>query len=235
MNIGAIWSSVWPYLLAIFLFGVLIAIHEFGHFADGFINDGDDTSIDQQEISSQGLEYIMLHHLSGILPESDIKYLKYLSLCSAMEVLLFQGFYARFEEIAYALPYDMITKENLDKAIATAAEEFGLNTEYVNDISIAFIPHIFLYPFYVQSYCASIVPALQLYFLEDEESGKGLEAYKMIIDRTENDLTFKETLELAGLPSVFEDGALRNLSDKIYYSITGSHYYGDADNDQSAA
>ncbi len=29
----AIWSSFWPYLLAIFLFGILIAIHEFGHFS----------------------------------------------------------------------------------------------------------------------------------------------------------------------------------------------------------
>ncbi len=29
----SLWSSVWPYLLAIFLFGLLIAIHEFGHFA----------------------------------------------------------------------------------------------------------------------------------------------------------------------------------------------------------
>ncbi len=33
LDIGAIWSSVWPYLLAILLFGILIAIHEFGHFA----------------------------------------------------------------------------------------------------------------------------------------------------------------------------------------------------------
>jgi regulator of sigma E protease len=33
LNIGAVWSSVWPFLLAIFLFGILIAIHEFGHFA----------------------------------------------------------------------------------------------------------------------------------------------------------------------------------------------------------
>lgn len=33
MNIGAVWSNVWPFLLAIFLFGILIAIHEFGHFA----------------------------------------------------------------------------------------------------------------------------------------------------------------------------------------------------------
>ncbi len=29
----SVWSSVWPYLLAIFLFGLLIAIHEFGHFS----------------------------------------------------------------------------------------------------------------------------------------------------------------------------------------------------------
>ncbi len=29
----SIWSNVWPYLLAIFLFGLLIAIHEFGHFS----------------------------------------------------------------------------------------------------------------------------------------------------------------------------------------------------------
>ncbi len=28
----SIWSSVWPYLLAIFLFGVIVGIHEFGHF-----------------------------------------------------------------------------------------------------------------------------------------------------------------------------------------------------------
>ena len=33
LDIGALWSSVWPFLLAIFLFGVIIAIHEFGHFS----------------------------------------------------------------------------------------------------------------------------------------------------------------------------------------------------------
>ncbi len=32
-TILSIWSSVWPYILAIFLFGLLIAIHEFGHFS----------------------------------------------------------------------------------------------------------------------------------------------------------------------------------------------------------
>ncbi|MBO5064970.1 MAG: site-2 protease family protein [Clostridia bacterium] len=31
-DIGAIWSNIWPYLLAILLFGLIIGIHEFGHF-----------------------------------------------------------------------------------------------------------------------------------------------------------------------------------------------------------
>ncbi len=31
-KIFSLWGAVWPYLLAIFLFGVLIGIHEFGHF-----------------------------------------------------------------------------------------------------------------------------------------------------------------------------------------------------------
>lgn len=31
-SIGQLWGKAWPLLLAVFLFGVIIAIHEFGHF-----------------------------------------------------------------------------------------------------------------------------------------------------------------------------------------------------------
>ena len=31
-TISNVWGVVWPYLVAILLFGVIIAIHEFGHF-----------------------------------------------------------------------------------------------------------------------------------------------------------------------------------------------------------
>lgn len=33
LDFASLWSSFWPYVLAIFLFGIIIAIHEFGHFA----------------------------------------------------------------------------------------------------------------------------------------------------------------------------------------------------------
>ena len=32
LSIASVWGNVWPYLVAILLFGVIIAIHEFGHF-----------------------------------------------------------------------------------------------------------------------------------------------------------------------------------------------------------
>ncbi len=32
LSIASVWGNVWPYLVAVLLFGVIIAIHEFGHF-----------------------------------------------------------------------------------------------------------------------------------------------------------------------------------------------------------
>ncbi len=210
-------------------------IHEFGHFVDAYINFNSQTSIDQSEISSQGLEYLMMIYLSESLSAKDMQYLTYSMLSGALETLIFQGFYARVEELIYAIPYENITEEALNEAVVTAAREFGLNEEYVNDISVAFIPHIFLYPFYVQSYCTSVIPALELYFMEINEKGSGLEAYKMIIDRTESDLSLIETIESAGLESPFKSGAVRDIADKIYFKIIGSHFYGNENLDKSAA
>lgn len=199
--------------------------HEFGHFADYYVNYDSPTSIDQSEVSSQGLEYIMLHFLEGKLSESDARYVMYNAMYTVLEVLLYQGFYARFEELAYSLPYEQITEANLNLAVATAAEEFALNSDVVNSISYVFIPHIFLYPFYVQSYCTSVIPAVELYFMEDEAVGTGLAAYKKLIDRNGSVQTFAEAIVEAGLSSPFADGVLRDIADKIHFAVLGFHYY----------
>lgn len=208
--------------------------HEFGHFVENYINYGSDASLDMQEVSSQGLEYLLLHYASDKLTDKEIKYLTYYQMSSALNVLVYQSFYAKFEELAYAIPYDEISKESLDAAVVSAAQFFGFNTEQLNNTGAVSIPHIFLYPFYVQSYCTSVIPALMLYFLEDEAEGKGLEAYLHIIDHTEEELDFIACLKQAGLDSPFGDGVLRDIADKIYYEIVGSHYYTEKD-DQNAA
>lgn len=208
--------------------------HEFGHFAENYINFGSTSSLDKQEISSQGLEMLMLHYAKDKLTEKELQYLTYYQMSSALNVLAYQSFYAKFEEIAYAIPFEEITKERLDRAVVEAAEFFSFNTEYINSVDAVFIPHIFLYPFYVQSYCTSIIPSLEIYFLEGKESGAGLEAYKRIIDSTEGDADFVDALIAAGLSSPFEEGVPRDIADSIYYEIVGSHYYTDK-NDQNAA
>ena len=202
-------------------------IHEFGHFADNYINNGAQAPLDTLEISSQALELLMIKHLTGKVSQTDALLLKYSALCTVLETLIYQGLYARYEELVYELSYDDITMENLNKAVVAVAEEFGFNTDYVNEVSIMLIPHTVLYPFYVQSYCTSVVPAIEVYYMEKDESGAGFDAYKNLILREEYGCTFEEELETAGLTSPFTIGHIKDICNKIYYEIIGSNYFKD--------
>ena len=206
--------------------------HEFGHFLDAYLNDGLGDDLDRSEIFSQALELMSLCYMEEALGEDDAKYLLYNALFSALDVLVFQGFYARIEELVYAIPYESLSTEGdareatlelLNGAVMRAAEEFGFNSKLYNDISYVFIPHVFIYPFYVSSYCTSIVPALELYFMERDESGAGIEAFTALISCGE--LELDAALGSAGLSSPFDEGVLRAVADKINFIITGSHFY----------
>ena len=198
-------------------------LHEFGHFIDAFTNYNSDASIDQKEISSQALEYLMLTRLNSVLSASDTLYLRDTQMLNALMTLIFQGFYAKAEELIYALPYDKITKENLDAEIVKAAKAFSLNTNYINDVSAIFITHTFIYPFYVQSYCTSLIPALEIYFMEIENEGSGFEAYKKLIDRNGESFTLEEALEDAEIASPFKEDIVLELAGKILsYVSTGT-------------
>lgn len=212
--------------------------HEFGHFYDAYVNYNSDTSIDQKEISSQGLEYLMLHFTDKKLSKKDQLYLKYTMFRGALETLVIQGFFAKSEELIYALDYSEINVDNINKEIKRAAAMFGLNSKMIDISYLYSIPHLYLYPFYVQSYAVSIAPALEIYFMESEKEGAGFDAYRELVDRTDEDnLTLKETLKKAGLTSPFEKNYLHDIANDIYNAILGKNYYEDDDvqNDVNAA
>lgn len=200
--------------------------HEFGHFADNYINDHSSTSLDLSEVSSQALEYIAVTRLSNVLDRNSIKYLKTAKLAETCEILLYQGFYSLFEHYAYEIPYDEISEASLNEAVVRAANKMGLNTEMVNTIDYVMIPHIVEYPFYVQSYCTSAVAAISIFEMEENEAGTGLEAYLKLLDRGENELTFEEYLTNAGIESPFADNRIRELANFIHRYMTGENYFG---------
>ncbi len=210
-------------------------VHEFGHFIDMYTNDGELSDIDIAEIFSQALELLALDSMSDIIGYEYKTYLTYSALKDALETLVYQGFYARIEEGMYRLAFNQINEDSINSIIVNAAEEFMINTSAVYKIEHILIPHFFTSPVYVHSYCTSVIPALEIYFMEKENIGSGFEAYEKILVREGEEIGFLELLERAELTSPFEKGHLRDIADKIHYDVLGSHYYQQSSPMQPAA
>lgn len=205
----------------------LTMAHEFGHFLDGYINYGLSSSLDLSEVSSQALELLTVDMLKGDVSDDIHRMLEYYELYSALNVLMIQGYYAAFEHLVYELDYDMITKENIT-SLTKEASKIIFGAEHYTELESVIITHTVLYPHYVESYCTSIIPSLEIFFLEGEDDGAGLDIYLDLITRDEDgERSFTEELEAVGLSSPFAKGHLRQIADDIYYRILGCHYFRD--------
>lgn len=209
--------------------------HEFGHFTDMYINYSEESSLDLSEVSSQALELLALTKFSEGITEKTISNLRIYEMENVLSTIVFQGFYAMFEHIAYQIPYEDICENTLDEAVRMAAEQIGLNSSYLNDLYYVTIPHIMLYPFYVQSYSTSAAVALEIYFTELDDEGAGFELYTTLLKRENKGLNFEEELERVGIKSPFEENFLKNLADRIHYELLGSHYFKNNQSNENAA
>lgn len=205
--------------------------HEFGHFADSYINLDEGASLDTLEVSSQALELLTLEMLRNKLSSTEYRYLLYSEIQSAFLTLIYQGFYATFEREVYELSYDEITEEGVAQLVKSVARDMGL-PQY--ELEVVLIDHTILYPFYVQSYCTSIVSSLDIYLIECKNKGEGVRIYKELIDR-ENELSFVGEIESVGLDSPFLSGRLKDLSNSLYYKINGYNYYRTPDSNDKVA
>ena len=199
--------------------------HEFGHFADGYINDNGDASLDLKELSSQGLELLTIKKLSKKLDEGAYKYLLYTKLDDLLSTIIFQSFYASFEAQAYALKYEDITPDKLNAIVAKTAKNFGISNGF-DSLHYVLIPHLFLYPFYVQSYATSATAALEIYTIEAKNEGLGFELYSTLLNRSGlSEESFTEILEKNGLASPFDSSALKEILNELHYLTLGAYYY----------
>ncbi len=208
--------------------------HEFGHFTDGYINNGESASLSMAEISSQGLELLTLIALEKKLGAKQYQYLEYKVIQSMLErSLMTQSFYSLFEHYVYKLDYDSITAANLNKIASRAFSMIsgGSSAEGITLESVT-IPHTVLYPHYVESYVTAGVTALDIFFMESDRTGTpgaGMSTYKKLIDRSGAHLTMSEYLTAAGLESPFTDGKLRELANELNCHILGKHYFKDSE------
>lgn len=207
--------------------------HEFGHFADMYINNGLGGSLDLSEVYSQALSYLMIVNIKDKLSDTIknqklYRYMLHYELAMIENVLTYQGYLAVFEHMVYELSPDEVTEEKLQE-IMTAAQMhcFGFPYDSWSVWDAVLIPHTIEYPFYVQSYATSLVAAIEIMLMEIEEPGSGIAAYKLLLARDdENPLTFEEELARAGIASPLRDGALDSMYRRIYAYVMEREYPG---------
>lgn len=191
---------------------LLTCCHEFGHFVDGFVNCNGTSSIDCNEIFSQGLEFLSLSRAE--LDDDEREALTLSKVADSLMTFVSQAAYAEFELRAYALPDDQLNTEGLNALFLECMEEFGQSYTGMEDIIAPGwidIQHFLIAPYYVISYCVSNDAALQIFQLE-EENGTGLETYRALMS-TSSGNTILALLEENGMESPFEPGRVEELAD----------------------
>lgn len=179
--------------------------HEFGHFCSDYVSEGNTPNIDIAEVFSQGLEYLSMHYADG--DEELRQLLMYSSLSTYVE----QAAYACFEQQVYGLSPEDLTVENIRKLFERTGNAFGFDSwGFDNRIYVA-ISHFFIQPLYVISYVVSNDAAMQLYQLEQERKGAGLEVYTNALSTEEEGfLSFVESVDLE---SPFAEGRIEEVRD----------------------
>ena len=189
----------------------LVFAHEFGHFCNDYHSYGSMAGVDVLEVFSQGMEYLTLCYTD----DSDA--LARVKLADSLSTFVEQAAYGSFEHRLYQL--ENPTVEDLYELYDQVAKEYGYESVGYDRRELVTIGHFYTNPLYIDSYVVSNDAALQLYQLELEESGAGLERFEAHLDTGE--LWFLSFLEEARLESPFAEGRIESVRDLFRASILG--------------
>lgn len=175
--------------------------HEFGHFCNDYALGYQNSSVDTGEVFSQAMEYLSLFYAPEGAELTEMKLAD--SLCTYVE----QGGYAEFEREMYRLPEEELSVDGLKALFADVCARYGM--EDLQDDDFVYVPHFYTDPMYVCSYIVSNDAAMQIYQMEREESGAGLQCFEENLYNPE--YLFMAFLESAGLESPFAAGHLAEM------------------------
>ena len=181
----------------------LTLTHEFGHFCNDYASYGSAAGVDVAEVFSQGLEYLSLCY------GEPAGYMAELKMVDGLRIYVEQAAYALFEHQVYDLEGEDLTVENVYALYDEIGSTFGFDTWDWDSRDFVMIGHFYTDPMYIISYVVSNDAALQLYQMEQEETGAGLALYEKELATEQT--YFLEFLAEAGLESPFAAGRLREV------------------------
>lgn len=206
-----------------------VITHEFGHaLAAHYVFYGGDTDVDcggmeTAECHSMSMEFLSWKYMDKFFGDLTQAYRKK-HLLSSLSFIPYGVIVDEFQHEVYAHP-DYTPEER--KALYQRLEE--KYRPYLDLEGIPYIEegtrwqyqmHIYEMPFYYIDYCLAQTVALWFLVKSREDYGKALSDY-LTFTRTGGQKSFTDLVKTAGIPSPFEDGALRTLAKKVL-EIAGS-------------
>ena len=188
--------------------------HEFGHFTDSYYTYGASEDLETAETFSQAMEFLAIKY-TDTLSQKQKKNLLRGKLLDSLQTFVYQGAYAEFEELVYALDPDEITVEKINALYLQCCKDFGVyekGFDFYYSQSWIDVIHFFEVPFYIISYCVSAETALQVYRLEAANEGEGVNAYFRLLDRS-FEAGVQQLMEEAKLENPFRDEVLQQTAE----------------------
>jgi len=200
-------------------------IHEFGHYNETFHSkDSVITSVhnvDVAEIHSQGLELLCLEYADEIYGDGLKEAVTYNVLGSMTNSIIDGCIYDAFQHKVYTYEGEL-TVEELNRMFYETANSFG--AEYEPDSLDVYgwvtVTHTFEQPMYYIGYATSALAALDILAMSVENREAAIDCY-MHLTTYHGQLGFRETLDDVGLPDIFDDGVVEDISIAVEEYING--------------
>ena len=195
---------------------ILTFAHEFGHFTDAYVNYNSIESLDLSEVFSQSMEYLAMERFDGVLYDDEAEMVKAIKLLSTLDTYQYQAAYAEFERRVYELSDEDLQTWKIRKIFSDVSLEYDCCDEDKADYYGTLwyqVTHFFESPFYVISYAVSVDASLQIYALEKENAGAGLDMYNNLLENRGSELI--ESLESVGLQSPFAEGSVQAAAELL--------------------
>lgn len=191
---------------------ILNFAHEFGHYADTYVNGNAYETTDLAESFSQAMEYLISFYLGDSLDVEDREELLRIEAMDTLSMYCQQAALAEFESRVYALPEEELSCEKINALYLSTALDYGVMDAWsmaADAKGWIDVPHLFESPFYVVSYPVTNDIAMQIFALEEEKAGQGLEKYREMLSRESGALM--PAVESAGLQSPFTPGRIQQV------------------------
>lgn len=191
-------------------------LHELGHFTNYYHNAvvgysaGD--SLDLAEVDAQALVLLLFDDYESFY-DNLADQARTAALMDAMYSLLSGCMEDEFQQDVYENPN--MTLADMNALYSSLSEEYGLKQVYgYQGTEWVLITHTFQTPLYYISYATSMVPALELFELSQNDPEGAKNAYFRILMR-ESYESLGDVLSKNGLASVFSGDAIARISDLL--------------------